>query len=70
MHACLQADVAQVYLSVPQGGGFMMGPLDKAIKGPRANKKRVDRPTDVSVVCFPQILRGVAHPLLVIYLLI
>lgn len=42
----LGADVAQVYLSVPQGGGFMMGPLEKVAKGPRVQKKRVDRPTD------------------------
>lgn len=38
--ARIGANYSMVYLSAPAGGGFMLGPLDKPAKGPRAQSKR------------------------------
>lgn len=47
-----------VYLSAPAGGGFMLGPLDKPAKGPRAQSKKrrlvdvsADLPLEVDMMC-------------------
>lgn len=45
-----QSKCAAVYLSVPQGGGFMLGPLDKPAKGQRMPNKPREKAADVS--CF------------------
>lgn len=43
---CRQAGVAVVFLSAPEGGGFMMGPLDKPAKEVRSRQRRA-KPNDV-----------------------
>lgn len=47
--------MAYLYHTVPPAVGFMMGPLDKPAKGPRAsNKTREKKPTDVSDIFLPR----------------